>query len=360
MPPTRSEPIRAGLSSGPACPAPAPNDDRVQLGHGSGGKLTDRLIRDHFLPHLGSPELARMRDGAVVRVEAGRLVLSTDSFVVNPIEFPGGNIGHLAVHGTVNDLAMMGAEPLWLTVGFILEEGLSLGVLDRVVAAMANAAEDAGVAVVAGDTKVVERGKADGIFINTAGVGVLHPDFTPTPERVMPGDAIVVSGPLARHGMAIMAVREGFRFESTIESDTSNLSPLVVELRRKVGGAVHMLRDATRGGVAGVLNEIARSAGVGITLDQASIPVPPQVEAACEMLGLDPLYVANEGVMAVFVAPDACDRTLDALREHPEGRGAVRIGTVGGAPPGMVVMRTGLGGTRVVDTLTGDQLPRIC
>ncbi len=355
---TREAP--GAVSLGGVCPAPSTQYDRVQLGHGSGGKLSSRLVREHFLPRLGNAYLERLCDGAVVPVSSAEIVLSTDSFVVDPLEFPGGNIGHLAVHGTVNDVAMMGAEPMWLTAGFILEEGLEFDVLDRVIDAMAEAAGRAGVHIVAGDTKVVDHGKGDGMFINTTGVGRVYADFRPRPEAVRPGDAVLVSGPLGRHGMAIMAVREGFRFDSTIRSDTADLSPVVAALLRQVGSAVHAMRDATRGGVASALNEIAASAGVGVTLEQASIPVPPDVMAACELLGLDPMYVANEGVMVLFVEPAAAETVLAVLRSHPVGAGAQRIGTVAGAPPGMVVMRTGLGGTRVVDTLPGDQLPRIC
>ena len=350
----------ATFTSGPVCPTPRGTYDRVQLGHGSGGKMSAKLLREHFLPRFSNAWLDQLGDGAVVPVEGGEIVLSTDTFVVSPLEFPGGNIGHLAVHGTVNDLAMMGATPRYLTAGFVLEEGLPFEVLDRILDSMADAARRAGVAVVTGDTKVVDRGKADGLFLNTTGVGTVHPDFRPAPPHARPGDAILVSGPLGRHGMAIMAVREGFAFESDITSDTADLTPLVAALRSEVGASVHVLRDATRGGVASALNEIAAAAGIGVELDEHAVPVPGPVQAACEMLGLDPLYVANEGVLVAFVAADAAPAALAAMRAIDVGAGATLIGRAVAEHAGMVVLHTGLGGTRVVDMLPGDQLPRIC
>ena len=344
--------------SGPVCPTPLGRHDRVQLGHGSGGKMSARLLRECLLTRFGNPLLDGLGDGAVVPIDGGEIVLSTDSFVVSPLEFPGGNIGHLAVNGTLNDLAMMGATPRYLSVGLILEEGLPFEVLERVLDTMAASASAAGVTVVTGDTKVVDRGKADGMFVNTTGVGELHEGFRPDPANVQPGDLVLVSGPIARHGMAIMALREGFEFESPIRSDTANLAPLVASLRSRVGSSVHALRDATRGGVASALNEIASASDVGIELGDQAVPVPGPVLAACEMLGLDPLYVANEGVMVAFVAPEAGEAALEALRVHPER--AALIGRVGTDHPGVVALRTGLGGTRVVDMLPGDQLPRIC
>jgi hydrogenase expression/formation protein HypE len=287
------------------------------------------------------------------------VAISTDSFVVQPIEFPGGNIGSLAVHGTLNDVLMMGARPICLTAAFVLEEGLSIAMLDRVIAEMTRASREAGVPIVAGDTKVVERGKADGMYINTTGLGVVDPRFRPGPARAQPGDAILVSGPIARHGMAIMAAREGMAFESEIVSDSACLAPLVNGLRDS-GVDVHVLRDPTRGGVASALNEIAAASGVGIEIVEASLPVPSDVRAACEMLGLDPLYVANEGVLVAFVPAASVDEALISLRSHPLGAEAVRIGTVVAAHPRIVALRTSLGGTRVVDLLPGDQLPRIC
>ncbi len=299
-------------------------------------------------------------DAAVVSVPSSEIAVSTDSFVVSPLEFPGGNIGHLAVHGTVNDLAMMGAEPLYLTAGFILEEGLAFDVLDRILESMSGAAREAGVTIVTGDTKVVERGKADGLFINTTGIGRLNPEFRPGPRRARDGDAIIVSGPIGRHGVAIMAAREDLRFEVEVESDTACLAPLVESLRVACGPAVRCMRDPTRGGVASALNEIAASSEVGILLEEGDLPIPGPVRAACEMLGLDPLYVANEGIMLAIVAPEAADDAVEAMRSHAPGGSAARIGTVTADRPGLVLLRTGLGSSRVVDMLPGAQLPRIC
>jgi hydrogenase expression/formation protein HypE len=303
-----------------SCPAPVEATDRVQLGHGSGGKLSAQLVARHFLPQFGNPALAQLGDASVVTVAGAELAISTDSFVVHPLEFPGGNIGSLAVHGTLNDVAMMGARPACLTAGFVLEEGLPLAVLDRVIAEMTRAADAAGVPIVAGDTKVVDHGKADGLYINTTGVGLLDAEFRPAPGRARDGDAILVSGPIARHGMAIMAAREGLSFQSAITSDSACLAPLVDALR-PYGSDVHVLRDATRGGVASALNEIALASGVGVEIDEAAIPVPGDVRAACEMLGLDPLYVANEGVLVAFVAEGQADAALRALRGHALGAG---------------------------------------
>jgi len=356
----------ARLASGRSCPVPAPADgERIQLGHGSGGRLSAALLRDRFLPHLGNEILDRLGDAAVLGVGdpaggEGSLVVSTDTFVVSPLEFPGGNIGSLAVHGTLNDVAMAGARPRWISSAFVLEEGLEVSLLDRILRSMSRAARAQGVPVVTGDTKVVERGKADGMYVNTTGVGTLEGSFRPDPRRVRPGDAVLVSGPIGRHGIAIMAVREGLRFRAEVESDSATLVPLVERLRAGVPDAVRALRDPTRGGVASALNEIAGVAGVGIELEDGALPVPRAVEAACEMLGLDPLYVANEGVLLAFVAADRAGPALDLLRDHPLGEAAVRIGTVVDDHPGTVVLRTGLGGTRIVDMLPGDQLPRIC
>jgi hydrogenase expression/formation protein HypE len=342
------------------CPTPLVAIDRVQLGHGSGGKMSAALLREHFLPHFANDILAQLGDAAVVPIGDQSLAISTDTFVVQPLEFPGGNIGSLAVHGTVNDLAMMGAQAAWLSAGFVLEEGLPLDVLDRIVATMAAAARAAGVLLVTGDTKVVERGKADGVFINTTGIGIRRDGFAPAPARAQPGDAVIVSGPLGRHGIAIMSAREGIGFDTEVLSDSAALTPLVELLRSTVGDAVHTLRDPTRGGLASALNEIAGAAGAGITLDETALPIPPAVAAACEMLGFDPLYVANEGVLVAFVAPSSAEAALSALRSHALGRGAARIGTVVPQHPGLVVLETGIGGTRIVDMLPGDQLPRIC
>jgi hydrogenase expression/formation protein HypE len=347
-------------SAAPVCPAPLPDSERVQLGHGSGGKMSARLLRERFLPYFRNDILAQLGDAAVVGVGGEEIALSTDTFVVTPIEFPGGNIGSLAVHGTLNDLAMMGAVPLYLSAGFVLEEGLELGALDRIVRAMAAAADVANVKLVTGDTKVVERGKADGIFINTTGIGMLRPDFRPRPDGAQPGDVIITSGPLGTHGIAIMAAREGLGFTTQLESDSASLHPLVERLRLAIPGSVRVLRDPTRGGAASALNEIAAASRVGIELDEQTIPVPAEVASACEMLGLDPLYVANEGVFLAFVAASAAEGALATLRSHPLGTGAACIGRVVERHSGMVVLRTAIGGTRVVDMLPGDQLPRIC
>lgn len=346
-------------AAGFTCAMPVTTADRVQLGHGSGGRMSAALLGERFLAHLSNDALAQLGDGSVVSVAGREIVISTDTFVVSPLEFPGGDIGSLAVHGTLNDVAMMGARPVCLTAGFVLEEGLPMDVLDRIVRSMAGAARRAGVPVVAGDTKVVERGKADGLYVNTTAVGALDPVFRPGPTRARAGDVIITSAALGRHGMAIMAAREGLAFESTITSDSACLVELVDWL--KVAQVdVHVLRDPTRGGAASALNEIATASGVGIEIDETSLPVPEDVRAACEMLGLDPLYVANEGVLLAFVPPGEADLALAVLRSHELGAGAVGIGRVVEGHPGIVALRTSLGGSRIVDLLPGDQLPRIC
>ncbi|MGE5925783.1 MAG: hydrogenase expression/formation protein HypE [Gemmatimonadota bacterium] len=350
----------ARMAAGIACPAPAQPTGRVQLGHGSGGKLSAALLRERFLPQLSNPALRQLGDAAVVRVYDGDIALSTDTFVVSPIEFPGGDIGSLAVHGTLNDIAMMGAEPKYLSAGFVIEEGFELDVLDRVVASMAEAARAAGVPLVAGDTKVVERGKADRIYINTTGIGTLEGTCRPAPHRAEAGDAVLVSGEIGRHGMAIMAAREGLGFDAEIESDSAALYPLVARLAGRFGAHVHVLRDPTRGGVASALNEIAAASRRGVVLDEETLPVPGPVAAACAVLGLDPLYVANEGIMLAVLPERFAADAVAALRALPLGAHARRIGHVVDDHPGMVVMRTAMGGTRVVDLLPGDQLPRIC
>lgn len=342
-----------------ACPAPLDASDRVQLGHGSGGKLSAALLRERFLPPLGNEALERLGDGSRVNITGVEVVVSTDTFVVSPLEFPGGDIGSLAVHGTLNDIAMMGARPVCLTAGFVLEEGLSLDLLDRVVRSMADAACLAGVPVVAGDTKVIERGKADGLYINTTGIGAGDPRFRPAPGLARPGDAVIVSGAIGRHGMAIMAAREGLAFHTTITSDSACLVGLVDALKAS-GASVHVLRDPTRGGVASALNEIATASRVGVEIDENALPVPDNVRAACEVLGLDPLYVANEGILLAFVPAGDTRSVLAALHSHPLGARAVQIGRVIAEHAGMVALRTSLGGSRIVDLLPGDQLPRIC
>ena len=343
-----------------ACPAPLAPGDRVQLGHGSGGRMSAALLAEHFLPHLGNPVLNALGDGAVVPAGAEEIAVSTDTFVVSPLEFPGGNIGSLAVHGTLNDVAMMGGMPRYLTAGFVLEEGLPLDVLDRIVATMAASAAAAGVVLVTGDTKVVERGKADGMFVNTTGIGVLDPGFRPAPARARPGDVIIASGPLGRHGMAIMSAREGIALEGGIESDTAALPPLVERLRGAAGAAVHVLRDPTRGGLASALNEIAAASGTGMEVEAGAVPVPPVVAAACEILGLDPFYVASEGVLVAVVGAERAAEALAALRTEPLGRDAPHNPPHHPPQPPHHHHRTEIGGTRILDLLPGDQLPRIC
>lgn len=341
------------------CPAPLVEQERVQLGHGSGGRMSASLLSRCFLPEFDNEALSRQGDGAVVNVAGVDIVVSTDTFVVSPLEFPGGDIGSLAIHGTLNDIAMMGARPVCVTAGFVLEEGLPLEVLDRIVQSMALAARQAGVPIVAGDTKVVERGKADGLYINTTGIGSADPLFRPEPHLARAGDVVIVSSAIGRHGMAIMAAREGLALETTITSDSACLVGLVERLRT-MRVDVHVLRDPTRGGVASALNEIASSSAVGIEIVEGALPVPDDVRAACEVLGLDPLYVANEGVLIAVVPVDQQDAALSALRSHPLGRDAQTIGRVIAEHPGTVALRTALGGTRVVDLLPGDLLPRIC
>jgi hydrogenase expression/formation protein HypE len=352
--------MTATLGGGLVCPVPLKLSDRVLLGHGSGGKLSAQLLRERFLPRFSNEHLDRLGDAAVVPLGDAGMVISTDTFVVSPIEFPGGNIGSLSVHGTLNDLAMMGAVPRYLSAGFVLEEGLEFDVLDRILEAMAVAAREAGVPLITGDTKVVERGKADGIFINTTGIGTARQDFAPGPERARPGDAVIATGPVGRHGIAILAAREQLGFETPVTSDAATLFPLVERLRMALEGAVSVLRDPTRGGVASALNEVAQASNVGIELDEELLQVPGAVAAACEMLGLDPLYVANEGIFLAIVPGAYAQDAVDALRMHELGREASVIGRVTSRHPGLVVMNTGLGGKRVVDMLPGDQLPRIC
>lgn len=333
---------------------------RVLLGHGSGGRLTADLFRDVFLPAFSNPVLAAAGDQATVRVGPCRLAVSTDSFVVSPLFFPGGDIGTLAVHGTVNDLAVGGAVPRSLTAGFIIEEGFPLADLRRVVASMGAAARAAGVEVVAGDTKVVERGKGDGLYINTTGIGLIPEGVCLGPERIAPGDRIVVSGPVGDHGATIMAARGGLGVETGTQSDTAPLTGLVQALLAAVPGAVRCMRDPTRGGLATTLVELAAASGLRFWVDEARIPVRAEVASLCEMLGLDPLYVACEGRLVAVVAPEAAEAAVAALRAHPLGEGARLIGRVQEGAPGSVVLRTVVGGTRPLDALEGEQLPRIC
>jgi hydrogenase expression/formation protein HypE len=342
-----------------SCPVPLPARDSVLLGHGSGGRLTAELIRELFLPAFANPILARLDDQAIVQLGGLRLAFTTDSFVVKPLFFPGGDIGSLAVHGTVNDLAMGGAQPLFLSAAFIIEEGFSMETLRRVVESLRRAAREAGVEVVTGDTKVVEKGSGDGLFINTSGIGLVPEGLELSADRARPGDRVLLSGYLGDHGMAILAQREGLEFESPIQSDSAPLHTLV-QAMLQTGQTIRCLRDPTRGGLSSTVNEIAGQSRVGITLDESSIPIREEVLGACELLGLDPLYVANEGKLVAIVAREGAEQILAAMRSHPLGRRAQIIGTVTEAQPGMVTMRTVLGTTRIVDLLSGDQLPRIC
>ncbi|HUF41096.1 MAG TPA: hydrogenase expression/formation protein HypE [Verrucomicrobiae bacterium] len=344
---------------GAVCPAPIVDHKRIVLGHGSGGKLTAELVQKIFLPAFNNDYLARLDDQAVLELNGTRLALTTDSFVVTPIIFPGGDIGRLAVNGTVNDLAMSGATPLYIAAAFILEEGLATEDLCRVVDSMGAAARDANVLLVAGDTKVVERGKGDQVFITTTGIGIVEKPITISANRAKPGDKVIVSGAIGDHGIAILSQRENLEFEGTVESDTAALHTLVAAML-DAGAEIHCLRDPTRGGVATILNEIAQSSGVGIELKEKEIPVRETVKGACEILGLDPLYVANEGKLVAVVAPHAADDALAAMRGHPLGREARIVGEAGARHPGLVLMQTEIGGTRVVDMLSGEQLPRIC
>jgi hydrogenase expression/formation protein HypE len=342
-----------------SCPLPITNYKQIVLAHGSGGKLTRQLIDQFILPQFQNDLLGRLHDGAVFSINGARLAFSTDSFVVSPIFFPGGDIGKLAVHGTVNDLAMCGARPLYLSAGFILEEGTPMEDFWRVVQSMREAAAVSGVTLVTGDTKVVDRGKADKIFINTSGIGVVPNGINIDPSRARVGDKIIVSGPIAVHGIAIMSVREGLEFETEIASDTAPLHELADALiRARVD--IHVLRDPTRGGLTSALSEIAQAAKVGVLLEEAAIPIDEQVKGACEILGLDPLYVANEGKLIAFVPERDAESALNALRSNPLGKDAAIIGHVSDDHPGFVMMRTRVGGTRVVDMLSGEQLPRIC
>jgi hydrogenase expression/formation protein HypE len=331
----------------------------VDLSHGSGGRAMAQLIEELFQRHLDNDLLRQGNDQAAFDPPPGRLVMSTDGHVVSPLFFPGGDIGCLSVHGTINDVAMAGARPLYLAASFILEEGLPLADLDRIVASMAKAASDAGVPVVAGDTKVVERGKADGVFITTTGVGVVPPGVDISGDRARPGDAILVSGTIGDHGVAVMSRRENLSFGTDILSDTAALHGLVAAMVAAVPG-IHCLRDPTRGGLATTLNELARQSGVGMRIREADIPVRPEVQAACELLGLDPLYVANEGKLIAICPSGDAETLLAAMQAHPLGAQAALIGEVVADPHQFVQMQTRLGGGRIVDWLAGEQLPRIC
>jgi hydrogenase expression/formation protein HypE len=341
------------------CPMPILDHQHVLLGHGSGGTLTGQLLERIFLPAFSNPVLDRLDDQAVLEAPGGRLAFTTDSYVVTPLFFPGGDIGELAVNGTVNDLAMSGARPLWLAAGFILEEGLPLDDLRRVVLSMREAARRAGVQVVTGDTKVVGKGSGDQVFINTSGIGVVPEGVAISAERARPGDAVLLSGTVGDHGMAIMAQRESLGLAGSIASDTAALHELVAAMLA-ASPEVHALRDPTRGGVAATLHEIADRARVGIEIEEVLVPVREDVRGACEILGFDPLYVANEGKLVAFVAEAAASAVLASMRAHPLGKEAERIGTVTDRHPGTVVVRTSIGGSRVLEKPYGELLPRIC
>lgn len=342
-----------------SCPVPIGTYKQILLAHGGGGKLTHQLIQEMIAPQFANELLSPLHDGAVFSVKGGHLAFSTDSFVVNPIFFPGGTIGDLAVNGTVNDLAMCGAKPRYLSAAFIIEEGMTMEELWRVIVSMKDAADRAGVMLVTGDTKVVDRGKGDKIFITTSGVGILEDGVNIHPANARPGDVVILSGPIGLHGIAVLSIREGLEFETEIMSDTAALNSLVENMLH-VEKNIRVLRDPTRGGIASALNEIAESAGVGIMISEENIPVPEEVRGACEILGLDPLYVANEGKLLAVVPPESAGRILTVMRSHPLGRDAVAIGEIMKSDAGIVLMKTRVGSTRVVNMLSGEQLPRIC
>lgn len=341
------------------CPLPIDDTECILLGHGSGGRLTHQLITEVFYPAFRNPILEQEHDGGVFTTDQKRLAITTDSYVVDPVFFPGGDIGDLAVNGTVNDLSCCGAKPLYLTAGFILEEGLPLSDLKRIVDSMKKAAEKAGVAIVTGDTKVVERGKCDKLFINTSGIGVVEEGIDISPARACAGDVVLCSGPIGAHGITILSTRESLGFETTLQSDTASLNKMLNALCSKIKD-IHVLRDPTRGGISSTLNEIAQSSRVEIEIDETALPVPEAVKAASEMLGLDPLYIANEGVAIVVLPEEKAEEALRILREFAEGEKAVIIGRVIASEGAVVKLKTRYGGKRVVLMLNGDQLPRIC
>lgn len=342
-----------------ACPVPIAQYPHVLMAHGGGGKLMHQLLENVFGKAFSNPILDARHDSAQFAIPPGKLAMTTDSYVVRPMFFPGGDIGSLAVQGTVNDLAMSGARPLYLSAAFIIEEGLPMDTLWRVVCAMRDAAQRCGVQIVTGDTKVVDKGKGDGLFINTTGIGIIETQLPITPKSVQPGDAVIVSGDLGRHGMAIMAVREGLQFESTIESDSAPVHEVVLDLL-KAGVEIHCLRDLTRGGLASALNEIAAAANVRIQIEERLVPVREEVHAACEMLGLDPLHVANEGRLVAFVAAKDADRARDVMRTREVSSGSAVIGRVDASSSALVTLKSAIGVSRILDMPSGEQLPRIC
>ncbi len=342
-----------------SCPIPNQDLGVIKLGHGSGGRMTDQLIEQAFMPILTNPILSQKEDASVVPLNSQRLAFTTDSYVVNPIIFPGGDIGSLSVHGTVNDLCMRGAKPMYLSAAFIMEEGLSRQRLETIVNSMQRACVESGIQLICADTKVVNKGCADELFINTSGIGAILNQHVPSVSFARAGDVVIVSGDIGRHGMAIMAAREGLDLETTIESDSAPLHILVENLMQ-TGASLHVLRDVTRGGLAGVLNEIAMASIVGVEIHEAEIEVNNEVKAACEILGLDPLYVACEGRLVAIVAPECESMALSLMRQSPHGGQAKTIGSIVSEHPGRVVMRSSVGGRRIVDKLAGEQLPRIC
>jgi hydrogenase expression/formation protein HypE len=350
---------RNGSTAGVSCPLPAPKGEVIVLGHGSGGRLTADLVARIFLPALSNPILDRLNDSAELSVGSNRILFTTDSFVVSPLRFPGGDIGSLAVNGTINDLAVAGGQPLGLSAAFILEEGFPIAELGTIAESMRAAADHAGVSIVAADTKVVEHGKADGLFITTSGIGLASGQLQLGPEQIRPGDAVLVSGPIGDHGIAVMSAREGLEFQTSLTSDSAPLGGLVSAMIES-GATIRCMRDPTRGGVATVINELAKSAGVEITIDEPAVPVRDEVRAACEILGLDPLYVACEGRLVAIVTAADESRVLAAMRRHPLGTGCHHIGSVTAAKPARVLLRTAFGTTRLLEVLSGGQLPRIC
>lgn len=342
-----------------SCPLPLRDHPVIVMGHGGGGKLSAELVEHLFLPAFANDAAAELGDAALVMIGGARLAYSTDSFVVRPLFFPGGNIGDLAINGTVNDIAMRGARPLFMSAGFILEEGMPLDRLGAIARTMGAAARRAGVTLVAGDTKVVDRGHGDGVYITTSGFGVVPEGVEIGPTRAQPGDVVIVSGEIGAHGIAILSVREGLEFGAPVVSDTAALNGLVAELLEETR-EIHVLRDPTRGGMASTLNEIAHASRVGMMLEERKLPVQDAVRAACELLGMDPLYIANEGKLVAIAPAAVAERLLDRMRAHPLGRNAAIIGHVTADNPGVVAARTGIGGTRIIDMMVGEQLPRIC
>lgn len=342
------------------CPLPISQHSTVQLGHGSGGKMMHDLIEKLIVWAFDNPALRRLDDQAVLEIANARLAFSTDSYVIDPIFFPGGNIGELAVNGTINDVCMSGARPLFLSCGLIIEEGMSLDELRIIVESMRDTAQQAGVQIVTGDTKVVNKGKGDKLFINTTGIGVIEHGWQFGAQHICPGDAVILSGSLADHGIAILSKREGIQFETPITSDTAALHGLVAHMLATAGGSIRAMRDPTRGGLASTLNEFAQAAKIGIRIAEARVPIEPAVAGACEMLGLDPLHVANEGKLVVIAAREQAGELVAAMREHDLGRSAAIIGDVTNDTPGLVSVKTKIGSWRILDMLAGEQLPRIC